>query len=144
MTHNPRDNLPPGPGPGRPKGSRDRETIAREASKSGSTPLEFYLAIMRGEPIVGSFKIGKNGKPTKQRVTWYPTKEDQKWAAQVAGPFCHPKLQAVANVTGDQMKSHEDWIAQMDTAAAEIPAGHAEPLPPPPVFDEDTQTEGRA
>jgi hypothetical protein len=69
------------PGPGRPKGSRSRMTMAqREAcAKTGVTPLEFLLSIMR-DPA----------QPLTDRIT----------AAHHCLPYLHAKLATRVEVSG--------------------------------------------
>ena len=59
--------------PGRPKGSRNKASIARQAAiaASGLTPLEYMMDVLR------------NPKATTAR---------RDWAAGAAAPYVHPKL----------------------------------------------------
>ncbi len=70
------------PGGGRPKGSPNKASIARQAeiAATGLTPLQFMLDRLRDETA---------------------SDEDRRWAAQNAAPYVHPKLSSVeANVKG--------------------------------------------
>jgi hypothetical protein len=69
-----RKHLPPGPG--RPKGSKNKANARREAEikASGLTPLDYMLSVLRGEES---------------------TSEDRKWASQAAAPYVHPRLSQV-------------------------------------------------
>ena len=60
-------------GAGRPKGSRNKASVAREAeiAESGKTPLEFLLDIMRDESADMEMRMS---------------------AAKAAAPFVHPRL----------------------------------------------------
>ena len=61
------------PGPGRPKGAKNKRTQAVEAAvaAAGITPLEFMLNVLQDDlaPL-----------------------DDRKWAAQNAAPYVHAKL----------------------------------------------------
>lgn len=71
------------PGAGRPKGSPNKATQARQAAiaASGVTPLEFMLNIMRGE--------APEGADVAQRIAWESMRFE---AAKAAAPYVHPKL----------------------------------------------------
>ncbi len=58
---------------GRPKGSRNKTTIARDKAiaDGGLTPLSFMLEVLRNPDS---------------------TQEDKRWAAVAAAPFMHPRL----------------------------------------------------
>lgn len=60
-------------GAGRPKGARNKASVAREAeiAESGKTPLEFLLDIMRDESADMEIRMS---------------------AAKAAAPFVHPRL----------------------------------------------------
>ncbi len=64
------------PGPGRPKGAKNKRTKAVEAAvaAAGITPLEFMLNVLQDDlaPL-----------------------DDRKWAAQNAAPYVHAKLSSV-------------------------------------------------
>lgn len=61
------------PGAGRPKGSKNRTNMEREAEvqASGLTPLEFMLSRLRDEAM---------------------PMEVRQWAAEKAAPYVHPRL----------------------------------------------------
>lgn len=67
------------PGAGRPKGLRNRKTVAavEEIAKTGETPLQYMLRVMR-DP--------------KQSA------ERRDWAAEKAAPYVHAKLQSIEGV----------------------------------------------
>jgi hypothetical protein len=64
------------PGPGRPKGVKNKRTKAVEyaIAMAGITPLEYMLGVLRDDT---------------QAI------EDRKWAAQNAAPYVHAKLSSV-------------------------------------------------
>lgn len=66
---------------GRPKGSPNKATIARQEAitKSGLTPLEYMMDVLRDESA---------------------TTARRDWAAGAAAPYVHPKL-ATTTVKGD-------------------------------------------
>ena len=72
---------------GRKKGTPNKATAARQAAvaASGMTPLDFMLAIVRGENI----------SQGKGKSAYVPTMEDRKWAAGQAAPYVHPRLSSV-------------------------------------------------
>ena len=81
-------------GAGRPKGSKNLRTRAREkaakrAGTAGTSPLDFLLGMMRDEE-----------QPLKVRMA----------AAKAAAPYCHPRLSA-EHVTTDGPMTHEQWLA---------------------------------
>lgn len=65
-----------GPGPGRPKGSKAKADLKREAAikATGLTPLDYMLSKLRDETS---------------------SVEDRKWAAQSAAPYVHPRLSQI-------------------------------------------------
>ena len=67
---------------GKPKGTRAKATVAREAEvkASGLTPLDYMLQTLRDEQA---------------------DKDDRQWAAQSAAPYVHPKL-ATTTLKGDE------------------------------------------
>jgi len=64
------------PGPGRPKGAKNKRTQAVEAAvaAAGITPLEFMLNVLQDD---------------------LASLEDRKWAANAAAPYVHAKLASV-------------------------------------------------
>ncbi len=78
---------------GRPKGSRNKASVEREAEikASGLAPLEYMLNVLRDENA---------------------TKEDRMWAADKAAPYVHPRLQAIAHTgEGGGPVPHEHRLA---------------------------------
>lgn len=78
------------PGGGRPKGSPNKATQARQAeiAASGLTPLDYMLAILRDETA---------------------EHESRKWAAQNAAPYVHPKLSSVEAKVDTTINAY-DWL----------------------------------
>lgn len=96
--------------PGVPnKVTLEREKELREAAGGKDLPLDFMLRVLRGEPV--EITVMKDGRPTTE--TYHPTFEDRKWAAQMAGPYSHPRLNAV-DATGDVNVRHEDALAELE------------------------------
>lgn len=64
------------PGPGRPKGAKNKRTKAVEAAvaSAGITPLEFMLNVLQDDMAA---------------------MEDRKWAAGAAAPYVHAKLSSI-------------------------------------------------
>lgn len=111
------------PGAGRPKGKRNRVHIEREReiAKSGLTPLEFMLSVLRD--------VQRNF-------------EDRKWAAEKAAPYVHPKLASIEQTIGGEVhhKVVSDKPMDVDAylasfgggdivAAATRPSNGSDPLP---------------
>ena len=71
------------PGAGRPKGSRNKATTARQAkiAASGKTPLDFMIDHLRDESA-----------PMAERID----------CAKAAAPYVHPKLQATTISGGEK------------------------------------------
>ena len=65
---------------GRKKGTPNRGTREKEIAKSGLTPLNYMLDVLR------------NGDSTV---------EDKRWAANAAAPYVHPRLAAVQHTGKD-------------------------------------------
>ena len=80
---------------GRPKGSKNKASAAREVQikASGLTPLDFMIKCLHGE------KIKIKAKAKEPAGHYYPTFGDMKWAAAAAAPYVHPKL-ATVTVSG--------------------------------------------
>lgn len=78
------------PGAGRPKGSPNKATAARQAeiAASGLTPLDYMLGILRDEEA-----------DQAQRFE----------AAKAAAPYVHPRLAAVEH-SGDMTLNHEQAL----------------------------------
>jgi hypothetical protein len=88
------------PGSGRKKGGRNKRTIAlaqasQEAIRSGLSPLDFLLKILRD-----------------------PTKDDRVRvdAAKAAAPYCHPRLVAA----DDAYRTHDDPEKSPDKIRADL------------------------
>jgi hypothetical protein len=92
------------PGAGRKKGIPNKTTNAQRAqiAASGLTPLEFLLAVMRGEPMV---LIGENGETVKddkgEAKLVFPRFDARLDAAKAAAPYVHPKLAQIAHTGED-------------------------------------------
>lgn len=82
------------PGAGRPKGTPNKATAARQAeiAASGLTPLDYMLAILRDE--------------TKDEAARFE-------AAKAAAPYVHPKLAAVEH-SGEMTHRHEDALGDLE------------------------------
>ena len=81
---------------GRPKGSKNKATVARQAAiaASGLTPLDYMLEVLRSE----------DSGP-----------EDRKWAAAASAPYVHPKLSAISHEGKfDVTLSHEERLRELD------------------------------
>ncbi len=76
---------------GRRRGTPNRASARREAEvrESGLTPLEYMLAVLRDETAA---------------------KEDRQWAATMAAPYVHPRLQPIVS-RDDQGKPIDDDTA---------------------------------
>jgi hypothetical protein len=103
-----RKGEPRPPGSGRKRGSRNKRTIAlaqasQEAIRSGLTPLDFLLQVLRD-----------------------PTKDDRVRldAAKAAAPYCHPRLFAADDANRTQLddpeKSSDQIRADVDRLLAEM------------------------
>ena len=70
------------PGAGRPKGSQNKASVARQEAiaASGLTPLDFMLSVVRDED---------EDRPVRMK------------AAADAAPYVHPKLQAIQHTGKD-------------------------------------------
>lgn len=86
---------------GRPKGSRNKRTLLREAalaqrnqflSSTSSDPLSFLIAAMRNEEL-----------PIDKRLQ----------AARDAAPYLHPKLAAIEH-SGTIATAHEDALDELE------------------------------
>ena len=98
-------------GAGRPKGVPNKVTLEREKqlraeAEGKDLPLDFMLRVLRGEPVEIR---GEDGKVE----TYYPAFEDRKWAAQYAGPYSHPRLNAV-DATGDVNVRHGQALDELE------------------------------
>jgi hypothetical protein len=81
------------PGAGRPKGSKNKRTIAREAMtqsalEHGLSPLEYLLSVMRDTEQTTAVRLD---------------------AAKSAAPYLHAKRMAVL-MTETPVRSHEEWL----------------------------------
>jgi hypothetical protein len=79
---------------GRPKGSPNKATVARqiEVAESGETPLAFLLRTMRDEQADEAKRLD---------------------AAKAAAPYVHPRLAAV-ELSGDMTMHHEDALRELE------------------------------
>lgn len=103
-------------GPGRPKGSKNKATVEREAlaaeaiaaaKKTGISPLETLLTVMRGGPAAKKIS-------------------DRMYAAAVAAaPYCHPRLAAVEHSGSIQVEPEALTDAELAALAAGSGAGVA-------------------
>lgn len=94
-------------GAGRPPGAATKKTreIAEKAIKDGITPLEVILKAMHHE-------VEK-----QERVP----RDDQDWKeaagyAQLAAPYCHPRLSAVAHTGKDDGPIEISDVSSLDVA----------------------------
>lgn len=112
------------PGGGRPPGSRNLSTIARELkaqqgldliNDGGPLPLDVIVARMRGLTL-----------PDGSLVT-----DDQFQAAVAAAPYVHPRLAStdttiksdnVHRVVSDKPITEEEWLAEHATPANDVAA----------------------
>lgn len=80
---------------GRPKGSRNKASVAREqlVCESGLSPLDFMLRILEDENA---------------------NLADRKWAAEKAAPFIHPRVASETFQSNSNEMSHEDWICLLE------------------------------
>ena len=86
------------PGAGRPKGSLNKTTVARDKAiaDSGLTPLGYMIDMLRDEDR---------------------TQEERQWAAKSAAPYMHPRLEAVAFQDQTNRPSHEQALGELDALA---------------------------
>lgn len=98
------------PGSGRKLGSLNKKTIERRkifeaASRSGETPLEYFLRIMRS----GSQPI-----------------ERRDWAAHNAAPYVHPRLMPLMSAP---LRRPDDTAAEIRKAVAQMKSTTIVPAP---------------
>jgi hypothetical protein len=93
------------PGPGRPKGTKNKATSEREAriAALGITPLDYLMSIVADETA---------------------SLEDRKDAAKAAAPYVHPKLSSVevSGPEGGPIEHAVDVSGLSDAALREIAA----------------------
>lgn len=85
------------PGAGRPRGSRNRRTIAlsqatakaQQAARTGETPLDFLLRVMRNTKNAMHIRID---------------------AAKAAAPYIHSRLSSVELNQKPKGETQEDWV----------------------------------
>ncbi len=99
---------------GRPKGGRNKRTVAREEAYKGSmSSLEFFRRMRDGE----TFKLSDGSD-------YVPTMEDRKWAAKEAAPYEHPRLSAIRTTDGSK-KTHEEWLEDLADGGSDESHGSA-------------------
>ena len=84
-------------GAGRPKGSKNRRTIAlsqataeaQQVARTGETPLDFLLRVMRNTKNAMHIKID---------------------AAKAAAPYMHARLSSVELKQNPKGETQEDWV----------------------------------
>lgn len=97
-------------GQGRPKGVPNKATARREAevAASGLTPLGYMLKVLRDDT---------------------ETAERRMWAAQTAGPYVHPRLNAINHSGSIDLGVHA-WLLEASGAiAGELVRQSVEGLP---------------
>jgi len=85
------------PGAGRPRGSRNRRTIAlsqataeaQQVARIGETPLDFLLRVMRNTKNAMQIRID---------------------AAKAAAPYIHPRLSSIELNQNPKGETQEDWV----------------------------------
>lgn len=106
------------PGAGRPRGSRNRRTIAlsqapanaQQSARTGETPLDFLLRVMRNTKNVLQVRID---------------------AAKAAAPYVHARLGAVELNQNQRSESHEERLERLAKKYGYDSQGRAQPLTSP-------------
>lgn len=84
-------------GAGRPRGSRNRRTIAlsqataeaQQAARTGETPLDFLLRVMRNTKNAMQIRID---------------------AAKAAAPYIHPRLSSIELNQNPKGETHDEYV----------------------------------